>query len=463
MLEKIRELKKALEAGNYNAAPGALTQGASLQMENLDKVMTVVTFEDSAIKLQKQVKQIPHKSTLYQYNRQLDYGVLGGSAVLEGQVGVNKVPRFVRAVVPMSYYVHVATYTKQAEVVETFDGVSAKERLATAAARNIAADVELHAFRGQSAFSNAGFFDGNPLAMSEHNPEMHGLDPQIRQSDDLSTTRDLMLSEYGADISVVLEQNGTLTRSTVEDAAARSAMNNGQISKIYLDPLTHASYNKISHSIDRIFLAGSPQQMSAASLRSQATAVGEISIEASRFLSGKTSPATPNNNCPNVPSITAAAATLTGGLLGSASGLTYEYAVTAVNVNGESFATGVVAVTVTSPNNAVQVTITPSTSGPKAHWYNVYRTEAGGKVRKFIGRVKDSGAATTIFTDLGKRIPGFVTGFALDFREIVMPELMPFSSEELSQFALAKNWAFYRFICIAAKAPRFNCLIDNLT
>lgn len=463
MLEKIRELKKALEAGNYNAAPGSLGQGAALQMESLDKVMTFVTYQDSAIKLQKEVKVIPHKSTLYQFNRQLDYGVLGGSATLEGQVGANQTPRFIRAVVPMAYYVHTSTYTKQAESVETFDGVTAKERLASAAAMKIAADIELHAFRGQSAFSNAGFFDGNPLAMSEANPEMHGLDPQIRQSDDLSTAKDLMLAEYGADISVVINQSGTLTRSTVEDVTARSAMNNGQVSKIYIDPLTHAAYNKISHSIDRIFLAGSPQQMSGASLRSQATAVGEIAVESSRFLSGKTSPVAPNNFSPNACSISGAAATLSGGGLGSSSGETYQYAVTAVNVNGESFLSNVVSVTVTSPNNAVQITITPSTSGPKAHWYNVYRTEAGGSVRKFIGRVKDSGAATTVFTDLGKRIPGFVTGFALDFREIVMPELAAFNSEELAQVSLAKNWAFYRFVCIAAKAPRFNCLIDNLT
>jgi hypothetical protein len=29
VLDKIQELKKALEAGNYNAAPGAMTQGST--------------------------------------------------------------------------------------------------------------------------------------------------------------------------------------------------------------------------------------------------------------------------------------------------------------------------------------------------------------------------------------------------------------------------------------------------
>lgn len=457
--EKIQALKKALEAGNYNAAPGALTQGAALQTEALDKIMTVVTFKDKAIKLQKELNVIPHKSTLYQFNRQLDYGQLGGSATLEGQVGTEQTPRFARIAVPMAFYSHVSTYTKQAELIESFDKVPPKERLAEAAAMKIAADVELHLFRGQSAYSNAGNFDGNPLAMSEMNPEMHGLDPQIRQSDDLSTARDLMLEEYGADISVVINQSGILTRSTVEDVAARSAMNNGAVDRLYLDPLTHAAYNRtVAHNIDRIFLAGSPQQASGASLKTQFVATGEIAIESSRFLSGKTKPSAPNQKAPNPPSIS----TATGSGSSALAAGTYTFVVTAANANGESAPSAVSSITITA-NQVIQVTITPASSGHKAYWYNVYRSEAGGAVRKFIGRVKDSGGATTIFIDLGKRVPGFVTGFALDMREIVIPELAPFSAEELAQFALAKNWVFYRFLCVAAKAPRFNVLIDNIT
>lgn len=456
---KIEELKKALEAGNYNAAPGALVQGAALQKEALDKVMAVVTWQDKDIKLQKVLNVIPHKQTAYQFNRQLDYGILGGSAVLEGQVGAQQVPRFARVLVPMAYYAHVSTYTIQASLVDTFDGVPAQERLAAAAAKKIAGDIELHLFRGQHAWSNAGEFDGNPAVIPAANPEMHGLDIQIRQSDDLSSAKDLMLAEYGADISVVLNQSGILSRSTVEDAAARSAMNNGQLEKIYIDPLTHAAYNRtVAHNIDRIFLAGSPQQASAASLKAQFTAVGEIAIESSRFLAGKTSPAAPNINVPNAPTIALAVGSGSSALAAGQ----YRFTVTAVNANGESPESAVATITV-SANQAIDVTITPAAAGPKAYWYNVYRSEAGGTVRKFIGRVKDSGAATTLFIDRGRRVPGFVTGFGLDMRELVMPELAPFSSVQLAQSELAQNWAFYRFCCLAARAPRFNVLIDNLT
>lgn len=42
----IQALVRALEAGNYNAAPEPLRQGCILQVEDLNPVMAAVTFED---------------------------------------------------------------------------------------------------------------------------------------------------------------------------------------------------------------------------------------------------------------------------------------------------------------------------------------------------------------------------------------------------------------------------------
>ena len=308
MLQKLEELKKALEAGGMNAAPGSLTQGSSLQPEDLSPVMNVATYDDSKIKLQKMFKVQPAKGTLVQFNRQLDYGIFGGSAVGEGAVGQEETDQYVRAVVPMSYYVHVRRVTIQAQMVQTFDGVKADDRMEASAALKLAGDIEFHLFRGKSSYSNAGLFDGNPLAMSQSEPGMHGLDPQIRQSDFLDSTKDLMLQEYGADTSVAINQNGVLSQSTIEDIYSRAQMNHGAPDKLYIDPLTHGAYNKISHAKERIVLAGSPQAATGASLKEQWVAGGAISIESSRFLSGKTNPARPRLNTPGSPSFSNAQA-----------------------------------------------------------------------------------------------------------------------------------------------------------
>src|SRR6185369_17307093 len=99
----------------------------------------------------------------------------------------------------------------------------ATDRATQDAALMLAGDIEFDCFRGKADFSNAGVFDGNPLAIPAL-PNMLGLDAQIRQSDAQRNARDLMFSEYGSDQSVVISVGGVLPQSAIEDAATRSAL-----------------------------------------------------------------------------------------------------------------------------------------------------------------------------------------------------------------------------------------------
>ena len=459
MLEQIAELRKTLEAGGYNVAPGSLVQGSALGKENLTPVMNIATFRDKSIKLQKQIKVEACKSNHVQFVRQLDYGTLGGSAVLEGAVGSQETSKYSRYYVPMAYYVHVRYRTVQADMIESFDGVKAEARLDEDAAHKIAADIELHLFRGKADYSNGGYFDGSPAAISEMEPGQHGLDIQVRSSDLILTSQDLMLQEYGADISCVTNQNGALTQSTVEDIFSKARMNHGSPEKLYLDPLTLASYNKIAYNKERIVLAGSPQQAHGASLREQFVADGVISIEASRFLSAKTRPGANKPGSPNTPIIAslnnvADNTTLQAG--------TYTYQVTAVNEVGESIATAPATITA-STGDRIEITITHP-AGPNVLYFNVYRSHAGGSRTYFIGRVKISSGTSTLFVDRNNKLPNSITGFAVDFNSgLTMYELAPFSSIPLAQVDMRIPKAYYRFVTLAVALPRFNQLIDNIT
>lgn len=457
-MQKIEELKKALEAGGYNAAPGSLSQGSALQMEDLSPVMNVATFDDSKIKLQKIFKNVPAKGTLVQFNRQLDYGIFGGSAVLEGAVGQEETSSYVRAVVPMAYYVHVRRYTLQANMIQAFDGVKAEDRVEADAALKIAGDIEFHLFRGKAMYSNAGVFDGNPLAMSADEAGMHGLDPQIRVSDSDRNTQDLMFNEYGADGSIAINQGGTLSQSTIEDVYARAQMNHGAPEKMYLDPLTHSAYNKISHAKERIVLAGSPQQASGSQLKEQWVAGGAIALESSRFLSAKTAPARARVNAPSAPSASSAQA---GDATSFLAAEVYVYGITAAGDAGESSSSSDVSVTIATSGNRVTLTITPA-GGISARYFNVYRTRAGESRKAFIGRVKNSGAATTDFVDLNNRSPFAISAFALDMRGMEVAELSSYKSVELAMTDLSKPKAFFRFAALVAKLPRFSILVDNV-
>jgi hypothetical protein len=455
MIEQLQSLMKALEAGSYNAAPGQLVQGSALQVEDLSPVMQNVTFDDSHIKLQKMLTKKDVKSQLHQFNRQLDYGIFGGSAQFEGGIGEEDTSNVVRAIVPMAYYSTTRRVTVAANLIGAFDGVKAEDRSASDAAMKLAGDIEFDAFRGQSDFSNGGVFDGNPLAVAKL-PNMIGVDQQIRQSDSQSNSQDLMFAEYGSDQTVVLSAGGTLTQSLIEDSSVRSAMNMGAADKLILDPISLSAYNKIAHAKERIMLAGSAQEASGANLRTQWTSSAIVSLEASRFLSGKTRPARSRVGSPTTPAITVADAGAAASLL--AAGV-YQYAVTAVSMRGESVASAATPVTVSAAGDKVTVTIT-AVSG--AAYYNVYRSDVGGTSVKFIGKIAQA-AGNPVFTDLGNRQPGSVTGFLLQANTLGLAELAPYSKLKLAVADLSLPEAHFRFLSLAAYQPRKNVLLENIS
>jgi len=457
MVEQLNDLMKALEAGQYNAAPESLVQGSALQVEDLSPVMENVTFDDSHIKLQKMLKVQDAKSTLIQFNRQLDYGIFGGSAQSEGGIGEEDTSNFARAIVPMAYYSTVRRVTVAANMIGAFDGKQAESRASDDAAMKLAGDIEFDSFRGNSDFSNAGVFDGNPLAAAAI-PNMRGVDAQIRESDAISNTQDLMFAEYGSDQSVIVSVNGTLTQSFIEDAAVKSAMQHGSADKLLLDPISLSQYNKIAHAKERIMLAGSAQESSGANLRTQWTSSSLVSMEASKFLSGKTRPARARAGSPAAPAIVGTSPVNAASVLAAGD---YVYYVTAVNERGESVKSADESVTVAAGDSGT-ITIT-NVGGAK--YYNVYRSEDGGNAisAKFIGRVKDSGAASSVFTDLGNREPGSISGFLLQSNTMGLHQLSAYSKLKLAVNDLSLPEAHFRFLCLAVKQPRKNVILENIS
>ena len=457
MVEQLQSLMKALEAGSYNAAPDALTQGAALQVEDLSPVMQNVTYDDSHIKLQKMLSIKDAKSQLIQFDRQLDYGIFGGSAQYEGAIGEEETSQYVRAVVPMAYYSTTRRVSVAANLVGTLDGVKAEDRSASDAAMKLAGDIEFDSFRGQADFSENGFFTGNPASIASL-PNMVGIDAQVRMSDSQSNTQDLMFAEYGSDQTVVLSADGTLTQSIIEDSAVRSAMNHGSADKLCLDPISLSAYNKIAHAKERIVLAGSAQSNTGAELRQQWTSSALVSLEASRFLSGKTQPARARSGSPAAPATASASPVDANSILAAGD---YEYLVTAVSERGESIPTNETVAGVAS-GDRVDLTIT-NVAGAK--YYNVYRSAAGGSAAsaKLIGKVRAQGGASTIFRDLGLRSPGSVTGFLLQTNTLGMHQLSAYSRLKMAINDLSLPEAHFRFLCLAAYQPRKNVLVDNIT
>jgi hypothetical protein len=458
-INRLQDLFKAWEGGSYNAAPGTLVQGAAVQVENLSNVMVNVTFEDDVFKLQKMLKTESTKSNLAQFNRQLSYGTLGGSAQAEGHVGNEETSMVIRDTVPMCYYAHIRRVTDVAKELETFDGVKADDRAAKDAAILIAADIEFDCFRGSADFSDDGVFNGHPAA-TFRGPNMFGMDFQIRKSDNDRNTQDQMFNEFGNDESVVQQVGGVLTQESIMDATLRVTENFGKAEKLMIDYRSLNSYNKSFITLQRNILAGSPIGAVGQDVRETWTSNGTAKLEPSHFLRGKYKPAPTRSAAPAAP-------TFSGSLVNSTTtfvaGAVYRYFVTACNEKGESVKSATAAVTIGSNGDKVELEITAGSGITR--FYNVYRGLAGGAAgtEKFIGKVLKSAGATTIFTDLNNKIPGFVTGYLLgDDGASALMELKPYSRKKLSETELHSVEAHFKWVTLAVKAPRKLSLLDNI-
>lgn len=455
ILEQMQSLMKALEAGSQLAAPGQLNQGAALQMEDLSPVMHNLTFKDKNIKLQKMIEKKSHKNTVFQFNRVLDYGIRGASAQYEGNIGEEETSNYVRIVVPMAHYVTQRRQTIASTLVATFDGKKSDARASEDSALKLAADIEYDLFRGQADYSNAGVFDGNPLAAADM-PGMVGLDQQVRQSDFQQNAHDLAFAEFGSDLSCVLPVNGTLSQSIIEDSSLRSSIAWGNASKLLVDEFVLSAYNKIAFNKERIVLSGSAQESTGAELRTQHTAAGPVSVESSGFLRGKVKPNRPRLGGLSAPSIALA----DGGAAGtSLAAGTYVYYVSAENERGEGYASAASSQAIVAAHK-ITVTIT-ALSGAKL--YNVYRSAAGGSAAsaRFIGKIKQ-GSGNPVFVDLGNRLPGSVTGFLVQGDSMELGELCPYTRAPLARGDLSDTEAHFRILALGVHAPRWNVLLDNL-
>jgi len=465
LVDSLNSLVKALEAGNLNGAPGSLLQGSALQIQDVRGVMENVTFGMEEIKLQKIFPVEKAKSTQVRFKRTLSDGELGRSAQFEGMVGTEETGDYVEAVVPMAYYSHVRRVTVAANAVEAFDGVKAEDREAEKAAKLLAADVEFHLFQGRAHFSNAGLFDGNPAAIAR-TPDMMGLDPQIRVSDILTNTQDLMFAEYGSTESVVIPANGgNLTQILIEDIALRSKLNFGKALRLMLDPVALSNYNKIviqsGGNITQFATMGQALSGSGADLRSQQTSSGGIKIEDSHFLRGKQIPARARSGAPGAPSLAAPAAG--GAATGKLPVGTWYYYATSNSEKGEGVRSAVSASVTTVANDSVTVVITPNAAPLGTKYFNIYRgTLANGSDAKFIGRLAYNGSANVTFTDLGNKSPGFVNGYLIQEDVAGLHELMPYSRMKMGIQDLSSPESHFRFLCLAVYQPRKLAIVDGL-
>ena len=463
--EQLDDLVKALSAGDYNAAPNTLTNGAALQTESLDASLKSVTFEMKNLKIWPAMPKSKAYNILEEYNRVTSYGESQNGGFFDANAGT----------APDE---HTAAYNRQVQTVRyigTTRVVSlpltmvrpAHGPIIAAQIRNgtmwILQQTERQLYEANGFFESAtGTFTGAAADVAAGSIKFNGLEQQIRDGNQNTAAQYTGWEQYGGVTSTVRDLNNTaIDEEDLEELASSIADNHGIPNEFHVDLKTLADMNKQFYPKERTPL-GQPNGSAGVVLKNFLSSAGEIAIVSNVFLRPKKNNVTAQTGAPATPVNSASSTEAdTSSELGTA---TYYYRVSAFNNKGESAAAVERSQAITT-GNRVTLTIDAGTTG--AIYYGVYRSSVAGGPYAFIGYVKDSsagGAGGATFRDAGHKNPGCATGFMLSMNpdNLTWRQLAPLMKMDLAVTGPALRWQQFLFGTPVVFTPLFNGLAENV-
>jgi len=449
--QEVEELQKALSIGGEYAssAPGSLSGGSALAVEDLDRTLKLVTHSMEHLRLWKDVIKQKVTQTVHQFNVQNSYGAevspfsaMGGNPTAT-DAAYNRETFVVKYMGTRGSVEHNLTLIQAAHGPVVAREVKNKT-------------IELLA-RNERAMFEADS-DINAL-------EYDGIDKLIREKQEEAQYKSTAFAGFdltGADDSVVIDRAGqSLDEDTCEDATLRAVNNFGMPMDMYLSTDIHSEFSKAFYAKQR-------------TRPGDRTAAGYLVPEFVGTLNFKFKPSlfSRPRRVPLASAISASAApTLANDAtpadadskFAAADDGNYDYKVSAVYADGEtlpSAATGSVAV---AAGDKVTVEIT-YTGSPL--YFNIFRSEKGdvGGLVQFIGRVKPVGSGSAHNIDFNARVPGSARAYLLmhDPDVLCWKQLGSLIKYDLAVTNTSYQWLQLLYGMIVIQAPRKNVIIDNI-
>jgi hypothetical protein len=481
--EQAEELLKTLQVGHgYLGSPTSLVGGGALGVESIDGTLKSVTYDATNLVLWPSIAQDRAYSLVEQYVRTNSYGDTGSPYIPESGSPV----------------MNDAEYNRHAQKVVFFSTRRGVSLASTLVKQNFGGDIEgretqsgtlwmlerleRELYKGNADYSNAGVFDANPSAIPTkmQNLNLMGLEQQIRFGDSDFAAQARAFDGYGGTQTVILSQAGDLlSETTIEFEANVLVENFGRPGELHLPPKQLSDFIKQFYPKERVNTLGVNDGKAGYIVREFVTTAGGIQLRPNIFLKPKQSIKS-NSDRAGVPSVVSglennAAQSVvfgSGFLIDQTAGSSqfqagdmYQYAVTALNEQGESnaFLTTVV-VTISATGNYVTFKIDDPSSGNLPTHYAVYRTNnTGAGPLLFIGYVARSGSKT-LFTDQGNYVQGSAEAFMFDMRpeQMIWKQLAPLLKINLAAISTAKEFLLWLAGCAIVFAPRKQGIISNI-
>lgn len=446
--DEVEKIQKALTAG-YGTDSSQFSGGRALIPEDLEgEVISVVSMLKDDCKAMNTMKTTPVRSTVHEVNLRLDHGDWKHITVEEGGESVDSDQTIDRKTYPVKYMQARRAVTKQMELVDTFEGALASEKIA--GIETIIKSAEYQCFQGDAAIIPTQF-DGFLAAIRKA--------PAAERN--IINLAGKTVGSYGAKVfdeisAMVRQQGGILEKAFFPIALSKD------VKEMFADKMRYV----INQPLGNLSFKAIPDYgtSTGATIALSGDGAGDdlfYEVKGTVVAEGNAAkrPAAPA-------SVTAAAAAGAASAFTASDAGDYNYAVHAVNAYGISAGTEVSGAVTVAGGNVVTLTITPGT-GPRATGFIICRSKKDGTEVMEMDKIPNRGEATTTFVDKNEELPGTASMLFLPkqrFQPVyAFGQLLPASTFPLYPTNRAETpFLVMMYGSLEVRAPKHCGLVKNI-
>jgi hypothetical protein len=473
--EQLQELLKAIQAGHETAAGGSNETGFALRPESLEATLKNLTFRDEHVQLWKQLPKSRAFNTIEEFNQLSSYGTESFSAFTqEGELPAADDSTYLRKLTKIKFMGTLRAVSHPMGMVTSAHG-SVIDQETVNGTLWLMRQVEKALIFGDET-TNSAAWDGmvKQIAVPPSNKTMYE-DPSACTGNIL----DLKSASTGKATALTEDSLDTVC----EDVYGSG--NFGKLTDVYYSTAAHrqfardvlgSSSGNIRVNVDN--LQGGPLK-AGYTMSAFASQFGDVNLKPNVFMTPRkvtqATIAAHGNDDSSKGTVKPAAPSFTithsneAGVVWNATGF-YTYTVVAVNSGGSSAGATIKSDDTEDVSTKLALTITPGAGGTP-DGYIIFRSKvnalAGGDANTElfeIGRVKDSGGATTSYVDKDQIVAGssMALAFTMNTDVCAFKQLAPFTKIPLAQIDLRTRWAQVLYGAPVLYAPQKCALIINI-
>jgi hypothetical protein len=446
---KVDALQKALSISqNYGStAPGSLSGGSALAVEDLDRTLKLVTHGLEHLKLWKDIVKEKIVQTVHEYNVQNSYGQEVSPFFQMGGTPQGTDANYDREFIQVKYLGTQGSVQHNLTLIQAAHGPviarEVKNKTVELLARN-----ERFMFEADSQINSL---------------EYDGIEAQIRVKEAQPQYKSTAFAGFdatGVNDSVIVDVRAKFDADVAERMALTNVNNFGMAMDCYLGTDTHSVFSR-DYYLKQRTLPG--ETLTSGNRVKEHTGSIDYRFKPSLFNRPRVSPLASTVSASGAPILANSTSPASAdSKFAAADAGSYDYKMSLVYPDGETIASAAINIAVAAGD---EVKVEPTYLGSPLY-ANVFRGEKGatGGAVKFIGRIKLLGSATSVRIDVNAKVPGSAKAFLLmhDADALCWKQLGSMIKYDLAVTDTSYKWLQLMYGTPLVAAGRKHVIGDNL-